>query len=174
MRASLGTLSRSLRHFLLGAILVVVLPGLLLGLALAWWSAQQLIDDQEQQARRLASGAAESVGNRVNALVVTAEVFSNMPLGKEHFAEFYRVAKGGPNLRVITSPYWTVTAIDCCPRVCPSARHCPAVSTWTRCARPLPVAMRRRPRFFSARWPVLMWRPSMCRYRLRKDYASFP
>lgn len=94
LRISLKTLSRSLRHFLLGFILAVVFPGLLLGLALSWWSAQQLVDDQEQQARRLASATAENVGNYVNSLFTAAAVFSQLPLGKEHFADFYRVAKG--------------------------------------------------------------------------------
>ena len=88
------TPSRPLRHFLWLFVLAVVMPGMLLGLTLTWWSAQQLVEGREQEARRLATAAAETVGNRLQTMFTGIAVLSQLPLGKEQLPEFYRVAKG--------------------------------------------------------------------------------
>ena len=90
----LKTPLRSLRHFLWVFILAVVLPGALLGIALAGWLAHQLIERQELQAQHLATAAAESMGNHLKTMTTGIAVLSQLPLGKDHFPEFYRVAKG--------------------------------------------------------------------------------
>jgi len=90
----LKTPSRSLRHFLWLFVLAVVMPGMLLGLTLTWWSAQQLVEGQKQEAHRLAATAAENMGNRLKTMFTGTAVLSQLPLGKEHSPEFYRVAKG--------------------------------------------------------------------------------
>jgi PAS domain S-box-containing protein len=90
----LKTPSRPLRYFLWFFILAVVLPGTLVGLALTWRSAQQLIEGQQQQARHVASAVAESMGNHVQTMYTGIAVLSQLPLGKDHFPDFYRVAKG--------------------------------------------------------------------------------
>jgi signal transduction histidine kinase/AmiR/NasT family two-component response regulator len=90
----LHPLFRPLRHFLLIFVLAIVLPGTLLALTLTWWSMHQLVEDQEKEAQRVATSAAESIGNRIDTLHAGIAVLSHLPLVKEHFADFYRVAKG--------------------------------------------------------------------------------
>lgn len=90
---SLKTPQRSLRHFLWAFVLAVALPGMLTGVALVWWSAQQLVERQEQEAVHLASAAAQSMGNHVNAMFTGIAVLSQLPLDKDHFPDFYQVAK---------------------------------------------------------------------------------
>ncbi len=82
-----------MRHFLVGSIVAVALPGLLLGLALSWWAAQQLVKSQEEQAVHLATATAEGVGNFVDTLSIAASVFSKLPLGPQHFSDFHGVAQ---------------------------------------------------------------------------------
>ncbi len=90
----LKTQLRPLRHYLWLFVLAVVLPGMLSGLALTWWSAQQLVENQKQEARRLAVTAAENMGNRLQTMFTGIAVLSQLPLGKEHYPAFYRVARG--------------------------------------------------------------------------------
>ena len=90
----LPPLFRPLRHFLLIFVLAIVLPGTLLALILAWWSMHQLVEGQEKEAQRVATSAAESMGNRIDTLHAGIAVLSHLPLDKDHFADFYRVAKG--------------------------------------------------------------------------------
>lgn len=85
---------RSLKHFLWVFILAVVLPGAMLGLVLAWWSSHQLVERQEQQARELAAAAAESLGYHLKTMTTVIAMLSQLPLGKDQFPDFYRVAKG--------------------------------------------------------------------------------
>lgn len=85
---------RPLRHFLWFFVLAVILPGMLLGFALAWWSARQLVESEEQEAVHFASVAAQSMGNYLNTMFTGIAVLSQLPLGKDHFPDFYRVAKG--------------------------------------------------------------------------------
>ncbi|HEX5125855.1 MAG TPA: ATP-binding protein, partial [Rhodocyclaceae bacterium] len=85
---------RSLRQFLAAFVLVVVLPGLLLASIQTWLVAKQLVEGPEREARGLAASAAESMGNHLRTMTESAAVFSHMPLGKEQYASFYKIAKG--------------------------------------------------------------------------------
>ncbi len=89
----LKTPLRPLLHLFWIFVLAIVLPGMLLGLALAWWSAQQLVERQEREAVQLASAAAQSMGSHVTTMFTASAVLSQLPLGKDHFPEFYQVAK---------------------------------------------------------------------------------
>ncbi len=85
---------RSLRHFLVVFVLVVVLPGLLFGLLLASWSAQRLVEGREQEADRMVAAAAEGMATHLRTMTTGIAVLANMPLDEAHFAAFYQVAKG--------------------------------------------------------------------------------
>lgn len=90
--AQLQSSSNSLHRFITYMLLAVVVPGQLLALALAWRSAQQLITGQEQEAARLASAAAQSMGNHLGTMTASIAVLAQMPLGGKHLADFHRVA----------------------------------------------------------------------------------
>ena len=89
----LNTPLRPLRHFFWFFIMAIILPGMLTGLGVALWSAQQLIESQEKEARNLAAASAESMGNQLKNMLAAISVLSRLPLGKDDLAAFYRVAK---------------------------------------------------------------------------------
>ena len=89
----LKTPQRPILHFFRIFTLTIVLPSITLGLMLAWWTAHNLVERQEREAVHFASVAAESAGNYVKSIFTGSQLLSQLPLGKDHFPEFYRVAK---------------------------------------------------------------------------------
>ena len=89
----LKTPQRPILHFFRIFTLTIVLPSITLGLMLAWWTAHNLVERQEREAVHFASVAAESAGNYVKSIFTGSQLLSQLPLGKDHFPEFYRAAK---------------------------------------------------------------------------------
>ncbi len=84
---------RSLRSYLIAFVLVVVLPSLSFGLVTAWQFSEELHQDAEENARRLAHAAAETMASHLREQIMALTVLARVPLLVSSLGVFYQVAE---------------------------------------------------------------------------------
>ena len=84
---------RSLKGYLIAFVLVVVLPSLSFGLVVAWQFSQDLFQDTEDNAHRLAHAAAEAMASQLREQITALTVLARVPPLASSLEAFYRVAE---------------------------------------------------------------------------------
>ena len=84
---------RSLKGYLIAFVLVVVLPSLSFGLVVAWQFSEELFEDAEDNARRLAHAGAEAMAAQLREQITALTVLARVPPLASSLEAFYRVAE---------------------------------------------------------------------------------